>query len=104
MGASLPELPPPVGTTDMAASKPRASSAPKAIVQNQPNAAPAAQAGVRQANVTSLPGQMSQEVVVPWWMTPAGSNAVTPADFVTRLPPIDSGPNNGNPARQPVRP
>jgi outer membrane protein TolC len=103
MGASQPELPPPLGTTDMAANKPRASSAPQAIVRNQPGAAPAPQAGVQQAGATGLPGQRSQVVVVPWWMTPAGGNAVLPADFATRLPPIDNGPNDGN-AAGPVRP
>jgi hypothetical protein len=103
LGASQPGLPPPVGTADLAVSKPQASSAPRAIVRNQPNAAPAAQAGVQQAGATGLPGQRSQAVVVPSWMIPAGGNAVLPADFATRLPPIDNGPNDGNATAQPAR-
>jgi len=69
-------------------------AAPRPVVQSQlprPEQQTLQRAGAISA---TQPGQATMpEAAVPSWIMPGRGDAVTPADFIMRLPPIESEPN-----------
>jgi outer membrane protein TolC len=89
---SLPaESPPTTWPMEYTSAKLPLATAQQAAAQapmsraGQPNLQPAS------ATISAAPSQtLPREAVVPWWVAPGGNNAVTPADFLMRLPPVES--------------